>query len=320
MATRKIALEEAFTAPSLDKYLAVTLEPVDPPTAAKLTESLSDFDRRIDVMDAAGIDIFVLSETSPGVQIETDTALAIERARSSNDFLQSQIERHPDRYRGFAHLPMQDAKAAGDELERCVRDLGFVGALINGQTLGVYLDHERYLPFWERVASQGVPVYIHPADPYQQPHVIADQPDLQGAVWGWNTETSSHFLRLVLSGLFDRYPELTVILGHMGETLPYYCWRIDIRYTATAGYRAHKLKLKPSDYFRKNLAISTSGGCQDSALTCAIAELGADRVMFSIDYPYEDSKTAANWIEAAPIDAATRDMVCFKNAERILRL
>jgi 2,3-dihydroxybenzoate decarboxylase len=320
MATRKIALEEAFSAPSLDRFLEITLEACDAPTKAKLTTALQDLDQRIDVMDQAGIDIFVLSETSPGVQAERETARAVEDARSANDYLQSQIERHPERYRGFAVLPTQDATAAADELERCVNDLGFVGAMINGHQNGIYLDDQRYLPFWERAAKLGVPIYIHPTDPREQPFVMRDHPEMQGAVWGWNVETSCHFLRLVFSGLFDRYPDLTVMLGHMGETLPFYCWRIDIRYAGTADYRAQKIKLKPSQYFKRNLAVTTTGVCQDSALVCAISELGPDRVLWSVDYPYENCKTAADWIEAAPIDAATRELVCYKNAERFLRI
>jgi 2,3-dihydroxybenzoate decarboxylase len=320
MPTKKIALEEAFTAPGMDKYVAVTLADVKPGPAAQLKANLADFDRRIEVMDAAGIDIFVLSETSPGVQIETDSALAVERARSSNDFLQSQIERYPERYRGFAHLPMQDVKAAGDELERCVKDLGFLGGLINGQTNGVYLDDARFLPFWERVTTLGVPIYIHPHDPHVQPVVFDGYPEMRAALWGWNVETSSHFLRLVFSGLFDRYPELTVILGHMGETLPFYPWRIDARYQPYIGQTRVAIKKKPSDYFRQNLMITTTGVCSDAALQCALSELGEDRVMFSVDYPYEDSKTAADWIEAAPLDTATRELVCYKNAERVLKI
>ncbi|HYL26808.1 MAG TPA: amidohydrolase family protein, partial [Candidatus Nitrosotalea sp.] len=221
---RKIALEEAFTAPGLDTYLERTLELVkDPAKRRGLTDLLEDrSDQRLAAMDKAGIDLFVLSQTSPGVQVEEDPATAVERARSANDYLNAQIARHPDRYRGFAHLPMQDVAAAGEELERCVREYGFVGALINGNTNGVYLDDARYYPFWERVVTLKVPVYLHPADPYVQPYVLKDYPDITGAVWGWSLDNSSHFLRMVVGGLFDRYPELTIILGHMGETLPYF--------------------------------------------------------------------------------------------------
>lgn len=322
MTTRKIALEEALTTPSTAAYLDITLK-VAPSkeAAASLAQKLEDPDQRIATMDAAGIDIFVLSQTSPGVQAERDAGVAVERARAANDFIQGQVKQHPDRYRGFAHLAMQDVQAASDELKRCVEELGFVGAMINGQTNGGYLDDDLYLPFWERVVHLGVPIYIHPADPYEQPYVLKGYTVLQGSVWGWSTDNSTHFLRLLFSGLFDRLPELTIILGHMGETLPYFAGRIDGRYAAAGDPDRPPLKKKPSDYFRSNLIITTTGLCQDSALQCAIAELGDDRVLFSVDYPYEDAKEAADWIESTPLtDDAQREKLCYRNAERVLRL
>ncbi len=321
MPMRKIALEEAFTAPTLAPYLETTLRLVEPKARPPFVHMLEDLaEQRLAAMDAAGIDLFVLSQTSPGVQVEKDPGVAVRRAREANDYLHGQIQLRPDRYRGFAHLAMQDVRAAGDELERCVRDLGFLGALVNGNTGGVYLDDERYLPFWDRVARLGVPVYIHPADPAVQPQVFADYPVMQGAVWGWSVDNSSHFLRLLFSGLFDRFPELTVILGHMGETLPFYAWRIDSRYALLTHLARHRLQKKPSDYFRSNLVITTTGVCQDSALQCALAELGEDRVLFSVDYPYEETRAAAAWIERAPLTEAQREKICFRNAERVLRL
>jgi 2,3-dihydroxybenzoate decarboxylase len=319
---KKIALEEAFTAPGLEKYLERTFELVtDRKPRAALQGLLEDLsDRRIAAMDEAGIDLFVLSQTSPGVQVESDAATAVRLARSANDFLHSQIELHPTRYRGFAHLAMQDVSAAADELERCVRDLGFLGALINGNTNGVYLDDERYFPFWERALDLGVPIYIHPADPFVQPHVLDGYPEMQGAVWGWSTDNSSHFLRLLFGGVFDRYPQLTIVLGHMGETLPYFAWRIDGRYALTEQGQGHKLAKKPSEYFRSNLIVTTTGVCQDSALLCALAELGDDRVVFSVDYPYEETKEAADWIDRAPIGTDQREKICYRNAQRVLHL
>ncbi|MGA8534682.1 MAG: amidohydrolase family protein [Candidatus Tumulicola sp.] len=319
---KKIALEEAYAAPGLEKYLERTLELVTREAPRReLTSMLEDLgERRIAAMDDAGIDVFVLSHTSPGVQAETDAGTAVKLARSANDYLHGQIAKYPDRYRGFAHLAMQDVAAASDELQRCVRDLGFLGAMINGNTNGVYLDDRRYDPFWERVGDLGVPIYIHPADPYVQPHVVDGLPEMQGAVWGWTTDNSSHFLRLVFGGLFDRFPNLTVILGHMGETLPYFIWRLDGRYAATDQGDARKIKRKPSEYFRSNLIITTTGVCQDSALSCALAEMGDDRVLFSVDYPYEDTKEASEWIDRAPLTDAQRENVCHANAERILKM
>ncbi|HYR30140.1 MAG TPA: amidohydrolase family protein [Thermoanaerobaculia bacterium] len=320
MPTRKIALEEAFTAPSTKSYLEITLKVVPEDQRASFVNKLEDSEARIEAMNEAGIDLFVLSQTSPGVQAEPDAAVAVERARACNDYLQTQIEAHPDRYRGFAHLPMQDVQAASDELTRCVKDLGFVGALINGNTNGDYLDAEKYLPFWERVAELDVPVYIHPANPVEQPYVLRDYPVMQGALWGWSVDNSCHFLRLVFSGLFDRIPSLQIILGHMGETLPYFAWRLDSRYAVTKTEYEPVLQKQPSDYFRSNLIITTTGLCQDSSLQCAIAELGEDRVLFSVDYPYEDTDYCAQWIETTPLTDAQREKICYRNAERVLGL
>jgi 2,3-dihydroxybenzoate decarboxylase len=321
MATKKIALEEAITTPATAAYLDITLTVAPTPeSAASLTQALEDSDQRIAAMDDAGIDIFVLSQTSPGVQAEKDASVAVQRAHESNDYMQALIKQHPDRYRGFAHLAMQDVKAACDEFKRCVEEFGFLGAMINGNTNGVYLDDDCYQPFWESAVELNVPVYIHPADPHMQPWVIRDYTVLQGTVLGWTTDNASHFMRLLFSGLFDRFPELTIILGHMGETLPYFLWRIDSRYATTNNVSG--LKKKPSEYFRSNLIITTTGVCQDSSLQCAITEMGEDRVLFSVDYPYEDATEAANWIEGTPVltDQAQRDKICYQNAERVLRL
>jgi 2,3-dihydroxybenzoate decarboxylase len=318
---RKIALEEAFTAPALAPYLEHTLRIVEENARPSFIRLLEDFtSQRIAAMDKAGIDIFVLSQTSPGVQVEKDTQTAVRLARATNDYLHEQIQRQPKRYRGFAHLAMQNVQAASDELQRCVQDLGFVGALINGQTNGVYLDDSRYLPFWDRVVRLNVPIYIHPADPAVQPHVFDGYPVMQGAVWGWNVDSSAHFLRLLFSGLFDRFPELTIILGHMGETLPYFASRIDSRYALLSGPIKPALQKQPSDYFRSNLVITTTGVLQSSALECALNVLGEDRVMFSVDYPYEDAQQAAAWIEQAPLTEAQREKLCWKNAAHVLRL
>lgn len=320
MTTKKIALEEALSTPATEPYLDITMQVVEEKDRAAFAQKLEDSGQRIAAMDDAGIDLFVLSQTSPGVQAEKDSGVAVARAREANDYMKGQVDQHPDRYRAFAHLAMQDVTAAADELQRCVRELGFPGAMVNGNTNGTYLDDPCYLSFWERVADLDVPVYIHPANPFVQPYVLNGYPIIQGALWGWSTDNSSHFLRLLFSGLFDRYPSLTIILGHMGETLPYFLWRIDSRYEVTNSADKPPLKKKPSEYFRSNLIITTTGVCQDSSLQCAIAEMGADRVLFSVDYPYEDATQAAQWIETTPLTGDQREQICHGNAERVLRL
>jgi len=316
---KKIALEEHFWTEGFPHTGKVGADLFQPGFLRAIEAGFADFSaRRIAAMDEAGIDISVLSLISPGVQAERDHGRAVSEAHRVNDFLSVEITKHPTRYAGFAHLPMQEPDAAATELERCVQQLGFKGALINGHTNGVYLDDARYLPFWERVQALAVPIYLHPVHMPVRPPVLADYPGLAASMWGWTAETGGHALRLVLSGLFDRFPKLSIILGHMGETLPYVLWRIDSRYKI---YRPKvALERLPSEYIRRNFLATTAGACQSEALVCAIVALGADRIMFSVDYPLEDSAEAARFIEAAPISEQDREMICWGNAARLLRL
>jgi len=318
-AVRKIALEEHFTTPELaSKYVARPTQ--SDALFADVERRLADFDTlRIETMDRAGIDLMVLSVTTPGVQGESDTREAIRLARAANDFLARQVQKRPDRYAGFAHLAMQDATAAAVELERSVRELGLKGALINGQTGGHYLDEDRYLPFWERVQDLGVPVYLHPGGMADQPAMFAGRPELNGPTWAWTAETAAHALRLVLGGTFTRFPAVKVILGHMGETLPFLLWRLDSRREFDLGQRLAP-EMLPSAIIRRNIAITTSGVCDPAPLAAALQALGEDSVMFSVDYPYEDAQVASDFIEAAPLTDEVRAKVCHGNAERLLRL
>lgn len=317
--TRKIALEEHFLA---DGFANMRGTEGSGPAAAfrrQAAERLPEIDAlRLAAMDRAGIEIAVLSLFQPGIQGERDTATAVRKAKVVNDTLAERIARHPARFRGFAAVPMQDPRAAADELERAVKELGFKGALINGHTRGVYLDEAGALPFWERVAALDVPVYLHPANPMTIPAAFDGYPALAQAIFGWAAETGAHALRLVLSGLFDRFPSLTVILGHMGEALPFYLWRIDSRFKITEPKVA--LRHLPSEYIRRNIAVTTAGAFSPEPLRCTIDAMGLDRVLFSVDYPLEDSDEAAQFIETAPLSEAEREAVCFRNAERVLRL
>jgi 2,3-dihydroxybenzoate decarboxylase len=280
---------------------------------------LCDFDaRRLEAMDQAGIDISVLSVAGAGVQNERGAATAVPHARETNDFLAAQIRRHPDRYRGFAHLPLQDPKAAADELARTVREHGFLGALVNGPTLGHYLDEDRFLVFWERVAELNVPLYLHPGIPFQLPQSFQDHPELNGPIWGWTVDTATHALRLVFSGLFDRFPNLTVILGHMGEALPFMLWRIDARYGELNNFRG--LRKAPSRYIQENFVVTTSGVFSAEPLLCTLAALGEDNVLFSVDYPFESSIVAAQFLDTVAVSETAREKIGYKNAQRVLRL
>jgi len=315
----KIALEEHFIIPGFHDYLATSMPAVTRDAYDGIVALLSDFgERRLAAMDAAGVARAVLSLSGPGVQIEPDTARSVRLAREANDRLAEEVRRRPDRYAGFAHLAMQDPASAADELERSVRDLGFAGAMINGHTNGVYLDDVRFDPFWERMQALDVPLYLHPDNSFVKPYVLEGCDELLKAVWEWNFETSAHFLRLLFSGVFDRFPRLKIILGHMGETLPYVLWRLDSRAALNTANR--KLALPPSAYLRRNLYVTTSGQCSDVPLIAALSALGEDRVLFSIDYPYEDSTVAARFIEAAAIGDDVRAKVCTGNARALLRL
>ncbi|SAL85683.1 amidohydrolase 2 [Caballeronia arvi] len=316
---RKIALEEHFSTPGFQGYSKSFTQHIAPEVLRDLVARLTDFDeQRIVEMDRAGIDYTILSQTGPSVQGEPDAALAMSRAKESNDFLAQQIARHPSRFGGFATLPMHSAKAASDELTRTVRELGFKGALVNGHTLGIYYDDRAYDAFWATMQELDVPLYLHPTDAYVSPRVLDGHPELTGATWGWGVETGSHALRLLFSGVFDRFPDLKIILGHMGEGLPFLRWRFDSRFAVYS--HGVSLERSPSEYIGTNILITTSGVCSAPALIGAIGEMGAHAVMFSVDYPYESTEIAAEFIERAPLDDATRALVCHGNAERIFRL
>lgn len=316
---RKIALEEHFITPDFIGYSEEDFVGLSKKDYQNIVSRLSDFEgQRLDAMDQAGIDIAVLSLTDPGVQREKDTHLAVKLASQANDFLANQIQKHPRRFRGFAHLALQDPQEAANELERSIKELNFVGALINGQTNGHYLDEEQYFPFWEKVEELKVPVYLHPGNPYKVPQNYAGHPELNGAIWGWAVETGTHALRLVFGGIFDRFPNLQLILGHMGETLPYLLWRFDSRWEIMKGTRS--LKKLPSDYIKENIAVTISGMYANEPLLCAIQALGEENVMFAVDYPYESPAVASSFIEKAALSNSAREKVCYKNAERILKL
>ena len=314
---RKIALEEHFLSPGFEDYWLPTMGGVDQKAVSGLLARLKDFgDTRVAAMDSAGIARAVLSISGPGVQVERDAATARRRAAEANDFLAGEVAKRPDRYSGFGHLPMQDAHAAADELERCVRDLKFCGAMINGHTNGEYLDHPSLHPFWERAEALQATIYIHPTDPVSPSPALAGVEGLRRATWEWGFETGSHALRLVFSGLFDRFPRAKVALGHLGETLPYLLWRFDSR----AALYGVKLGKKPSDYIKQNFVVTTSGMSSAEPLNCALAALGNDRVMFAADYPFEQAAEAGEFLDKTPLAEPVREGIAFKNAVREFKL
>jgi 2,3-dihydroxybenzoate decarboxylase len=282
-----------------------------------VSQRLSDFgELRLSDMDAAGIEIAVLGLAGPGVQIEPDAKLASQKAAQANEFLAEMVRKNPQRYSGFAHLALQDPIGAANELERCVRELGFCGAMINGHTNGQYLDDPALYPFWERVEALGTPIYLHPTDPVASYSVLVGCDSLKRAMWEWGVETGTHALRLIFNGVFDRVPGAKLILGHLGETLPFLLWRFDSR----AKLYGLKLKRAPSEYIKNNIWVTTSGMFSAEPLLCSINALGHRRVMFSADFPFESTQEAREFMDEAPIEDAVKNDIAFNNAKSFLGL
>ena len=316
---RKIAVEEHCLTPGFEDYWAPTVVDLPATRRDEFYRRLTDFgEMRLLAMDKAGVERSVISIAGPGVQAERDGKTACKVARASNDFLAREISKRPERYSGFAHLPMQDAAAAADELERCMRELKFCGAMINGHTNGQYLDHSSLTRFWERAEALGALIYLHPADPVSPAPVLDGHKGLRRATWEWTFETGSHALRLVFGGVFDRVPRAKLALGHLGETLPFLLWRFDSR--AGPEFYAVKLAKLPSQYVKENIVVATSGMCSADPLACTLSALGHDRIMFAADYPFESLAEAAHFIDTAPIGEAVRNDICFNNAARIMQL
>ena len=314
----RIALEEHFVMNEpehIDRWRSL-IPTVPASITDKILEPLVDLgEHRLEAMAKAGIDTAVLSDAGI-VQNVLDPTPALRLARESNDYLAAAVQRQPKHYAGFAAVPLVDPSAGADELERAVTQLGFKGALINGQTNGHYLDEDRFSVFWERAEALGKPVYLHASDPSVPPVTYAGCPQLTGAVWSWTAETAAHALRLIFNGTFTRYPKIKLVLGHMGETLPFLLWRIDRRTKAFATGPA----LTPSEIIRKNIVITTSGVFSDPPFLCALSAVGDDRILYSVDHPFEIMQEAADWFDKAPISAETREKVSWRNAAQLMAL
>ena len=314
---KKIALEEHFLAPGLEEYWGATVANVPDELRTAIHAKLKDFGEvRLGAMDAAGIERAVLSAAGPGVQAEPDAAVASRKATEANDFLAEAVARRPDRYSGFGHIALQDPQSAVAEVRRCMGELGFAGVMINGHTNGRYLDEPKFAPFWEAAEEANALVYLHPADPVSMFPALEGYPALRRATWEWTLETGSHVLRLVFSGLFDRFPKARLGVGHLGETLPYLLWRLDSR----AQLYGVELARKPSDYIRDNIIVTTSGMSSAEPFNCALSALGAGSVLFAADYPFEEAEEAGAFLDTVGIDESVRRAVAYENAERILPL
>src|SRR4029453_12574512 len=316
---KKIAVEEHCMCPGLEDYWAPTVGELPANKRREFLARLPDFgEMGLDAMNKAGIERCVLSVAGPGVQAERDTKTACDKARAANDFLAREIDKRPERYSGFAHLCLQDAVAAADELERSMRELKFCGAMINGHTNGKYLDDRSLDLFWERAQDLDALVYLHPADPVTPAPVLEGHKGLRRATWEWTFETGSHALRIVFGGVFDRFPRARLALGHLGETLPFLLWRFDSR--AGPDFYAVKLAKRPSQYVKDNIVVATSGMCAAEPLNCTISALGHDRVIFAADYPFESVEEAGPFIDGVSLADSVRNAICFDTAARLLKL
>jgi predicted TIM-barrel fold metal-dependent hydrolase len=312
MDARIIALEEHFWTPELIA-LRRTVDQVNP----KSVERLGDLGAlRLREMDAAGIDIQVLSEAEPGVQ-NLSPEVAVPLARVSNDLLHEAVKRSPARFAGFATLATPDPAAAARELERTVKELRFCGAMVHGSSRGHFLDERQFWPIFESASALDVPIYLHPCTP--QPAVFdtyyKDYPELGRATLGFGIEMAVQAARLMVSGVFDEFPGLKIILGHLGETLPFVLWRAD----DTLSRRA-KLRRSFREYFTDHFYLTTSGNFSQPALQCAIAELGIARILFAVDWPFQPNGQAVDFVKEAKLTAAEREQIFGTNARSLLRI
>jgi 2,3-dihydroxybenzoate decarboxylase len=284
-------------------------------------------DRRLSLMDRYGIEMMLLSLNAPAIQAIPDPGQAERTARKANDFLAEQVRKRPDRFQALAALPMQDPARATHELERCVKELGFRGALVNGFSqvgdarTAVYYDLPQYRPFWAAVERLDVPFYLHPRNPLPRDAKIYEGHSwLLGPVWAFGQETAVHALRLMGSGLFDAHPRLSIVIGHLGENLPYALWRIDNANGWVEQRNDYPAKKSMRDYFTSNFHITTSGNFNTPALIEAMQVIGSDRIMFSVDWPFENVDHATEWFDACPISENDRQKIGRGNAMKLFKL
>ena len=310
-----IAIEEHFWDPELVKHV----KGGDVIRAPDLEKRLYDLGEiRIKEMDEAGVDIQVLSHGAPGGQKLPDD-IAVELARGVNDRLHAAIKLHPTRFAGFAMVPTNDPRKGADELERCITKLGFKGAMLHGLGNGVFLDDKRFWPIYERAEALDVPVYFHPSFPQQAvidayyKEYVESVPTILSAGWGFTVETATTALRLVLSGLFQHCPKLKVILGHLGEGIPFLMARMD-----EALSRQAKVDFRAT--FSSHFSVTTSGFFSNPALLCCVQELGIDRILFSVDWPFVKNTVATEWVKTVPLCHEDQVKLLSGNAKRLLKM
>jgi 2,3-dihydroxybenzoate decarboxylase len=323
---KRICVEEHWNNSYLDEIamswvkrvgFGPSLDPKAVPLAQARAKDFEEF--RLPLMDELGIAVQVLSTTGPGIQGIEDTPAAVAAAQKTNDDQAEIIRKYPGRFAGFASLPTQDPVAAADELERAVKELAFKGAMIQGHTNGEYLDDEKFRVIWERAEELGVPICLHITEPPAETRKIyAGYPEIMGASWAWGVEAATHVLRIITRGVFDAFPGARLMLGHLGESLPYVLGRLDEGYRMAV--KTRELKKTFSEYIRENILINTSGKYRSEALVCAVSALGADHVLFAVDYPYVNPQEAIEQVEKTTLSDSDKEKIYHVNAERLLKL
>lgn len=332
---RVIAVEEHFS--TLDLFDEIEKLDVFPgeepernvmslfPKNPRMRSRLADLETRLKEMDDSGTDVSVLSANPPGAQLYSDTARATSLAREMNDILADIIKGNPQRFAGIGSLAPQDPDQAALEVKRVMGPLGLGGININSHTNGHYLDEPAYEPILAALEEEDATLYLHPRVPSPQMLGPFMNYGMIGAVWGYQAEAGTHAVRLILSGALDRHPKLKIVLGHCGEALPFWLWRLDNIYSktvawASANLNIPKLQLKPSEYFMRNFSITVSGMYDHDVLDYCLTKLGAENILFAVDYPYEDSGPATKFLREAALDDDQRALISHRNAERLFRI
>jgi predicted TIM-barrel fold metal-dependent hydrolase len=330
---RRIATEEAFAIPEqmeAQRELVANTQEYDPdlflwkvqtdPNGPVHNRLIDLYEMRMQEMDKYDVDMHLLALTSTGVQMmDADRAVAV--AEIGNDRLHEAIQRHPDRFTGLATIAVQDPPRAVKEIERAIKKLKLNGIMINSHTNGEYLSEQKYWPILEAIEDMNVALYIHPRAPIPLMAKAYRTDHLEHAIWGYQAETGLHGLRLITGAVFDQFPKLQVVLGHMGEGIPYWLYRLDFMYEKVKiDFGRRKLKLSPSEYFKRNFYITTSGMNWEPTLKFCIEAMGADRIMWAIDYPYQDHPDAVEFMDAARISEKDKQAIYHGNAERVFKI
>ncbi|HEX9805706.1 MAG TPA: amidohydrolase family protein [Alteraurantiacibacter sp.] len=326
---RRIAVEEAWSFPEHLEALRAAAEagednldleqlrPLNINAANGLGARLTDLDERLAEMDRLNIDMQILSLTSPGVQVfARDQAVGL--AQLANDRLAEAVARHPGRFGGLASFAPQDPSAAAKEMERATTRLGLNGFVVNSHTFNQYLDEPQFAPILEAAEALDRPIYIHPRSPSDGMAAPFRDHRLRAAIWGYAIETGTHAMRMMVSGVFDRFPKLQIVLGHMGENIPFYLWRSDHWFERRP--EEYGSSLKPSEIFARNFSVTTSGVEHGPALRYTLEVLGPDRIMWAIDYPYEQMQPSVEFMDGLQLAPSTLHAIYGGNAARLFRL